>query len=477
MKATKKLATLFLAMVMVFAMVIPTLAAGTGSITVTNPKEDQKYTIYKMFDLESYDETTGAYSYKIETTSDWYGFVTSTGFGATYFNVDTQGYVTLKTTPTEEQKAELAKEALLYAADKGIAGTTYTITEADQTAGSYTFSGLDLGYYVIDSSVGTLCALTTTKPDATLNEKNTEPTISKIGQVGITTIGGMNTYTITINAKKGAENYVLHDTMGEGLTFGGSVSVKANDILLSNTNYDLVTDPALLTDGCTFEVRFHQDYLDTITSDTTIKVQYNVYLNKNSVIGEPGNPNVAKLTYGDDHETAPASYPTKTYFADIVKTNADGKVIDGAEFELYGSMTSTTKLPLVKISDTEYRLADIDEQTAPGFVSATITAGKVRILGLGTGSWALEEIKAPAGYNKLSSRVLVKVENYNVEATMDPDDPTQYKSGGVQVINLTGTELPSTGGIGTTIFYVAGSLLAVGAIILLVTKKRMNSNI
>ncbi len=109
MKTTKKLATLFLAMVMVFAMVIPTLAAETGSIKINNPTEGQVYTIYKMFDLESYSGS--AYSYKIETTSDWYDFVTGTGYGATYFDVDTQGYVTAKGTPAIDP-VELAKEAL-----------------------------------------------------------------------------------------------------------------------------------------------------------------------------------------------------------------------------------------------------------------------------------------------------------------------------------------------------------------------------
>ena len=477
MKTTKKLATLFLAMVMVFAMVIPTLAAGTGSITINNPKKDQKYTIYKMFDLESYDVATGAYSYKI--TADWEGFMNPGNYGETYFNVDEQGYVTLITTPTEEQKAELAKEALKYATVNGITGTTYTITEADQTAGSYTFSGLDLGYYVIDSSVGTLCALTTTKPAATLNEKNDEPTITKTVEGAATStasIGDTVNFAIQINAKKGAQNYVLHDKMGAGLTLdAGSFTVKVGTTAVADTNYAI--DTTLLTDGCTFEITFTDAYLDTITVDTTIDITYTAKVNQNAVIAATGNTNTARLTYGDSHETASASTTTYTYAFDLVKTNSDNKLLTGAEFELYDALTDGTKINLVKDATGEYRVADADEVAVAGFTSATIEAGKVRISGLGNGTYYLQETKAPDGYNKLAGRKDVTITDANNYATMDTSDDTLYVSGGVQVINLSGTELPSTGGIGTTIFYVAGSLLAVGAIILLVTKKRMNSNI
>lgn len=478
MKTTKKLATLFLAMVMVFAMVIPTLAAETGSIKINNPTEGQVYTIYKMFDLESYSGS--AYSYKIETTSDWYDFVTGTGYGATYFDVDTQGYVTAKGTPAIDP-VELAKEALQYATDNGISGTSREISAADQAAGSYTFTDLPLGYYVIDSSVGTLCALTTTQPNAELTEKNEEPTITKTVE-GVATstasIGDTVHFAIQINAKKGAQKYILHDTMDAGLSLDtDSFAVKVGTTDVADTNYVITTTTTSLTDGCTFEISFKQDYLDTITADTTIDVTYTAKVDKDAVIGSAGNKNTAKLTYGDHHETTPASTTTYTYSFDLVKTKSDKKVLSGAEFELYNAETAGTKINLVKVSTGKYRVADANEVAETDFTSATIEAGKVTISGLGNGTYYLQETKAPVGYNKLAARTPVTIANANLDATMDTTDTDLYVEGGVQVVNLTGTELPSTGGIGTTIFYVAGSLLAVGAIILLVTKKRMNSNI
>lgn len=84
----------------------------------------------------------------------------------------------------------------------------------------------------------------------------------------------------------------------------------------------------------------------------------------------------------------------------------------------------------------------------------------------------MEEITAPTGYNLMKERVEVKIEDANLDAELEGDVWTE---GGVQVINQTGAELPSTGGIGTRIFYVVGSIMVIAAAVLLVTKKRMSS--
>lgn len=480
MKTTKKLLTLLLSVIMVFAMVIPALAATTGSIFITGAMGGETYTIYKMFDLESYDATTGAYTYKI--TDEWRAFVT-TGYGKDIFEVDEQDVVTIKSGVTisddSTQAEELAKEALAYA--ETTIGVSKTASGTVTTDGStLDFYGLDLGYYLVDSSMGVLCGLTTTKPSATINEKNTKPTVSKVVNGTSTTtasIGKTVDYTVTVHAKKGAEKYVLHDTLSNGLTLDAtSFVVKVGTTTLTaDTDYTLTTSG--LTDGCTFEIAFAQTYLDTLTGDTAIEVTYSATVNKNAVIAGAGNPNEIQLAYGEDSKTTEEQAIVYVYAFELVKTKSDNHLLTGAEFELYDALTGGNKIDLVYDDAADiYRVADAEESTASSFTSAVIKAGKVTIEGLGDGTYYLEETKAPDGYNKLSSRQAVTIAGANNMATMDASDATLYVSGGVQIINKTGAELPSTGGIGTTIFYVAGSLLAVGAIILLVTKKRMSTN-
>lgn len=161
MKHARKLASLLLALVMVFALATTAFAAETtGSITISNPVDGQTYNAYLMFELESYNAETGAYSYKI--TNDWKEFVTK-GDGGKYFSIDPQGYVTLKegvdVANDSEAAATIAKAAVAYATSKSL-DPTATLPKG----GSYTASDLPLGYYVVDSSLGALCGLTTTNP-------------------------------------------------------------------------------------------------------------------------------------------------------------------------------------------------------------------------------------------------------------------------------------------------------------------------
>ena len=227
MKQMKKLASLLLALVMTLALSVSALAAGeTGSITIQNPITGETYKAYLMFELESYNTTDKAYSYKI--TEDWREFVT-TGFGKDYFTIDTQDYVTQKTGEGAGMDiAALAKAALEYAQAKKL--TPAATLDKDN---NFTASDLTLGYYLIDSSLGALCGLTTTQPSATIAEKNQEPTVDKEvkegtewGEENDASIGDTVEFRTTIHAKAGAKGYILHDTMTAGLTLNqGSITV------------------------------------------------------------------------------------------------------------------------------------------------------------------------------------------------------------------------------------------------------------
>ena len=139
-------------------------------------------------------------------------------------------------------------------------------------------------------------------------------------------------------------------------------------------------------------------------------------------------------------------------------------------------MLEGKKIALVEEPDGVYRVATADEKNDKDFKSAVIEAGRATVKGLdaNTTYW-LEETEAPAGYNKLSGRVEVKIEDSNLTTTMDKDDNTWGSGdGGVHITNNTGAELPSTGGMGTTIFYIIGSVLVLAAVVLLIVRKRMS---
>ena len=487
MKHTKKFVSLLLTLVMVLAMAGTTFAAdATGKITIQNPVAEETYNIYLMFELESYNKETGAYAYKI--TNDWKEFVT-TGAGKDYFSIDGQGYVTLKDGVTVENNSEvaatIAKAAIAYAKEKNLTPTA-TLPKDDR----YTAENLTLGYYVVDSSLGTLCDLTTTNPEVTIEEKNEVPVPDKTVKEDSTgNYDGSNTAQIgdtvefktVIHAKKGAQNYKLHDQMEAGLTLNqDSITVQEGDkILEENTDYTVACgvsckDKSGKDTTCDFEITFTQRYLDTITADTDIVVTYTAVLNENAEIANATNDNDTVLDYGDNSHSEWDKTTTKTFMFDIIKTDSNGKVLNGAKFELYDARTGDNKIALVEEPDGVYRVATADEKNDKDFKPAVIEAGRATVKGLDadTTYW-LEETEAPAGYNKLSGRVKVEIKNSNLTTTMTGDTWADG-NGGVQITNKTGAELPSTGGMGTTIFYIIGSVLVLAAVVLLIVRKRMS---
>ena len=484
MKHTKKFVSLLLTLVMVLAMASTTFAAqeGTltgGSITINDAVPRQTYKAYQILYLESYNATSKAYAYK--ANSAWKSFIESDTVKGVYVNVDTQGYVTWV---EGANVAEFAKLAQAEAAKK-VADASATAPDASEgnTNSTVTFSNLKLGYYLVDTSLGTLCSLDTTNPSVVMEEKNEVPPIpdkqvkedstSEWGESNTAQISDTVEFRTTITAKKGAQNYVLHDQMSDGLTLDEeSIKVTVNGVgLKKGTAYTVVTNP---TDGCDFEIQFTQTYLDTITQDAEIVVTYSAVLNDKAVIYPSGNLNKTKLDYGDNSSTEWDETKTYTFKFDIIKTDSNGKVLNGAKFELYDAQTEGKKIALVKESDGVYRVATATEKNAEGFTPAVIEAGKVTVKGLDadTTYW-LEETEAPAGYNKLSGRVKVEIKNSNLTTTMH-GDTWQENNGGVHIINKTGAELPSTGGMGTTIFYIIGSVLVLAAVVLLIVRKRMS---
>ena len=344
------------------------------------------------------------------------------------------------------------------------------------------FTGLNLGYYLVDTTLGTLCSLDTTKPDATMNEKNEVPSQTKDvqedsdsswGNKNTAEIGDTVNYRTTISAKKGAQGYVLHDVMSAGLTLNeNSVMVagltKGQDA--DSGDYHVVTTG--LSDRCTFEVVFHQSYLDTITANTNIVVTYSAVVNENAEVSPSDNPNETKLEYGEasnpeDKFTPPSETKTYTFKVDVVKTDDKKKVLDGAQFELYDAKTGGHEIALVKVKDGVYRLAK-DGETGVDYI--TTVKGQLEINGFDANTkYYLEETKAPDGYNKLAERVEIAVKEANLEASVSNG---VWQNGGVHIVNKAGDLLPTTGGMGTTILYIIGGVLVIGAGAVLIIRRR-----
>ena len=473
MSNTRKLVSLLLAVVLMLGLTALGYAEGeTGSITINDAVVGQTYTIYQILDLESYNASANAYAYK--ATTAWNTFINSDAIKGTYVEVDAQGYVTWK---DGADAAAFAKAAQKYAKDNSITNQG-SVTATTTTV---SFTGLDLGYYLVDTTLGTLCSLDTTNPNVVMEEKNEVPTNVKTveedstgnyGEKNDADIGQTVNFRSTITAQAGAENYVFHDTMSAGLTYTGVTGITLNGTTVDASNYTVVTEG--LTDGCTFEVRFTQTFCDTLKANDQIVISYTATLNENAAIAGEGNANTSKLSYGDSSNTkyTPDSQ-TKTYTwdVDVFKYTMNGeteKALADAKFTLSKNSDGSNPIALVSEGNNVYRVAKTGETGTVTEITTDAT-GKFTIKGLDADTYYLTETAAPAGYNKLAGPVTIVIgENGVVNGTTEAPQGVDE----VKVLNQSGAELPSTGGIGTTIFYVLGGVLAVGAVALLIAKRR-----
>lgn len=310
--------------------------------------------------------------------------------------------------------------------------------------------------------------------------------------------------------------YVFHDTLSAGFQFNAeSVQVYVNGSLIGSAAYEVKT--ADLADDESFTVAFAD--LKTVlpdasvTADTTIQVLYTATLTgENVVVGGNGNLNTAHLEYSNDPNFRGDGEPPTgntpddpvavfTFQLDAGKVDENEQPLSGAAFTLYKFFVNAEDAPenaeIVTAEGKTYYAV----QTLTSTEENPLTAFNFK--GLDAGSYMLRETTAPEGYNKAEDMY------FTVTATEGPDDKggyevtsldvspvtnakdEEYKNGddpvftikadkvsgimGTAIVNLRGLQLPSTGGIGTTIFYVVGGLLLVGAAVVLITKKRMSS--
>ena len=460
MKSIKKLICMLFMLVL---SVVNVSAAEKGTITINKAIVNESYNIYKVLDLETYDKVNNHYIYR--AASGWETFLD----GATDYlearNENGDKYYVWKDGVDKSRAKEFAEKAYKYAKDNNI---TPTMTKK-ATSTSVVFDNLDLGYYLVDSSVGALLHLTTTNPTATVNEKNTlNPNVDKnvlenstgvYGKENDDIIGSNINYKSTITTGAGYGSYVLYDKMDKGLTFNvNSVVVKIGDDVVEANNYVVKTN---VTDY-TFVIEFNDEFILKQPKNTNIDVYYTATLNKDAIIEGNGNINETFLKYGNNIETDKKKTITYTYAFEIIKTNKEGVELTGAEFILLDKLGNEIKVILKDEETKTYCIATGNE------IGVNIKVGKATIEGLDKDSYKLKEVVSPEGYNKLTSPVEFSVNG----KTNDTIERTR-----VNVINYTGSELPETGGIGTKLFITSGLSLVLICGLVLVTKLRLYKNI
>ena len=482
MKLSRKILSLVLALAMVMGLATTAFAeeggktTTNGSITITNALSGETYNAYQILYLESYNAEKGIYAYKANPAwEDWL----KEDSQKQYVSINDQGYVTW---------VEGAKAADFAKAAKGqLSGKTADGHVTPSADGSATISNLKLGYYLVDSTVGALCELNTTKPSVKITDKNQIPTIEKKvqedsdgswGDVNDADIGQTVNFKSTVSAKPGARNYVVHDKMDAALEFGSVTSITAGSKRLTegaNSDYTVVTTG--LTDGCTFHIVFTETYLDSITEDTNIVINYTAKLTSDADAGT-GYVNDTWLDYGDNQHTEHDTTTTYTWKLPIYKYHKDGetkKALAGAKFILYKGTEENREY--AQVTDGKLTGWTKTKEEATKLVSGD--DGMIAVEGLDADTYYLEETKAPDGYNKLAGPVKVEIshtvsaEGATMTNTLKQDKTDVTR---VEIENKSGTELPSTGGIGTTIFYVLGSILVIGAVVLLIAKKRKSAS-
>ena len=499
MKNMKKFTAMLLAVIMVLGMA---MSASAAKITIDDGKITgatyQAYKLLKATDGGVNEDGTKKIAY---TVNEKYAAVLEEVTGKTT-DAEVVAYI------NEHELSEFAED--IYAAIN-TAGL-----EKDYESEENMFASVEQGYYlIVETALGTtesgatdtyslLMLDTAGKDDVTVYTKEDLPTVEKkVEEKNDTTgdtswgdradydIGDVINYKITGTVSDKYENYKSYyysfgDTMDAGLTYNDDAKV----YVVNGESKENVTaqfNITKTTDGFTATANLKDLQGVTITENTTIVVEYSAKLNENAKSGDEGNKNEVVLKYEnnpyhekDDIPEVPGETPKDinivfTFDTIVNKVDKEGKALEGAGFTLYKFVQG--------------------EWTQVGGKITDVTT--FRFDGLDVGKYKLEETEVPAGYNKAADIEFEVVAEYNDE--IDPPALTRLqvknKEGAVisegeeasfkatvsngevstNVVNYAGAELPSTGGIGTTMFYVAGAALVLAAVVLLVTKRRMRA--
>lgn len=490
MKLFKKFASFVLAFAMIMAIAMPSVvkAAGNGSITITGANAGHTFEAYQIF--------AGDVSGSTLSNLKW-------GSG-----VNAEGQIALGDAKAKAKSLNdsSAAKTFAYEVSKYLATASGTSVAEGK---NYKINNLTPGYYLVkdrDGSVSgqdsyTKFILEVVGNDVSAKVKSSVPTSEKKVMDANDTegtktewqdsadydIGDAVPFQLTgtvaqdYNDYKGAYQLVFHDTLSNGLTFNASsVKVYVNDST-DPVDADKYTITNPTTNGHSFDVTIH-DVKSLGTDVSKVRVEYTATLNGNAVIDSLGNPNKMYMEFsnnpnneqgGDKGQTPEDKVIVFTYKVVINKIDSRRIPLAGAAFKLEKVLTNGEK-KLVK----EYTIgADENDPEKTKF----------EFTGLDDGQYILTETVAPEGYNTMDPITFNVIASHDTESA-DPKltdlngnpvngeiEFTVNKDKGTltaAVVNYQGDELPSTGGMGTTILYAAGVILILAAGVFLVMQKK-----
>ena len=504
MKHARKLASLLLALVMVFALATTAFAQevthtdGEGSITISNAAKGETYTIYKLFDATvSKDGSSIAYTGTIpDGLKD-------------YFTKDKNGYISA----TDAAKDGANMSERLKTALKDWTATAEAAEKVAATAVSdgsvLHFTGLAYGYYVVTTTQGnSVISVDSTKPNVDIVDKNssTPKDLTKTATGTATgtdksfSIGDTVTYTVRFKTSnydgagekaKKIVSYTIEDTLPDFLTSVNVTSISVDNVVIHDQ-----TGATPQFNNKKIVIKWYDEANKKFLYDNgaTVTITYTAVVTDSAAIDGEGNTNNVTVTWTTEggNEPGPGKLENEetiyTYAIALKKVNKEGKALPGAVFQFpFYVKKSTTDV------DGVYIYAGKDAGEGLTNQITTPDSGVIVVKGVKAGTYEIKEITAPDGYNKLTGSVTVVAKQTGATSTnttvyLDENGDTtktqtdkevkveipDIAATAVVVVNKAGTQLPSTGGMGTTIFYVLGSALVLGAVVLLVTKKRMN---
>ena len=505
MKHMRKLASLLLALALVLSLATTAFAAD-----VTNDT-DHNYDAYQIFSgtQAEGDETLGDVEWGtgIKSAEFLAALKADKRFGEGDANIFAKCTTAKDVAEVLADNADLAEEFADVAVEH--------LTNEKTTLVPKTEEELAAGYWlIVDTTTPNKddaknhALLQVTNDPIVIAKKYDAPEVDKEVDNPDANIGDTVTFTLTATMPSKLEGYetykvIFHDTLSEGLTYTNELTVTID------VDGDVGTEGDQKTVTGSFTTTHNAGVLTVSCSDvlalgakesSKIIVTYTAVLDEDAVIGTDGNPNTVYLEYSNDPNwigdgTEPTGETTEdkvyVYTWELPAIKVDGEnhetTLAGAVFSLYLDKDCTNAINLVPLGENRYQVCTLTDEehdsvedveheaTAHVTTITTDKSGKFEIEGLEQGTYYLKETKAPAGYNLLTDPVKVVIgEDGVLNPTTDEEGET---TGASQIVveNNKGSTLPETGGIGTTIFYILGAVLAVAAVVLLVTKKRMTS--
>ena len=473
MKLTKRIISL--ALVALMLMLAMNFTAFAATIDVNGAK-GETYNAYKLLEYTSNTTTNPpSYSYYL-LDADYQGALgtalKNAGFAFTKSADGTQWFVNNSDQLTNG--ADLA-EKLSASIDTWKNAALASASEIGNADGKVQFTDLPTGYWFVTSSLGSLCTLKTYDDEQLVVEKNTTITDEKEVSDTEVQVGDTVTYTVTLTDGKGTnlEGKVI-DTMSKGLTYNDDAVCVANGTTLDKGTDYTVTKTTEAGGKTKVVYVFSADVMTTLQEGEQIVITYTATVNADaSLDGTEQNVEFSQYSKQETNKK-----PIEVYLEELTINKTDGtNALKGAQFVLYRTDATSvpaadhTRVPVRVLTDEELAAANITKEAdtiyyevEKGGTNYTIDMTGVSsavVYSLDKDStYYLQETKAPDGYNLLENEIEVHLNETN----------------SINVVNNSGSILPSTGGIGTTIFYVVGGVLVLGAVVVLIARRRVRTN-